>query len=259
MLEKKDHYTGRELWKDMPKWKRKKDVHLCRYFFRPISFYISAWCANRGISANTVSYFSILIAFAACICFIVPGYWWHIAGAILVNLWYLSDTVDGNIARSVKKQPFGAFADAASSYILVGFLGACIGYSVYTDGGMLINSGCAWVILVGALGTTSDTMMRLIYQKYKSCERELQDRGILQVEYDQRIDENATTSLLVRLEEWLGIGGYLAIFILLAAILNALDIIVFYCFCYYGGSFVVMTLKYCRKAIKLAKENEDKM
>ena len=120
-------------------------------------------------------------------------------------------------------------------------------------------SGWALIILVGALGTTSDTMMRLIYQKYKSCERELQDKGILQVEYDQRIDENATTSLLVRLEEWLGIGGYLAIFILLAAIFNALDIIVFYCFCYYGGSFVVMTLKYCRKAIKLAKENEDKM
>ena len=88
-------------------------------------------------------------------------------------------------------------------------------------------SGCALIILVGALGTTSDTMMRLIYQKYKSCERELQDKGILQVEYDQRIDENATTSLLVRLEEWLGIGGYLAIFILLAAILKALDIIVF--------------------------------
>ena len=77
--------------------------------------------------------------------------------------------------------------------------------------------------------------LRLIYQKYKSCERELQDKGILQVEYDQRIDENATTSLLVRLEEWLGIGGYLVIFILLAAIFNALDIIVFYYFCYYGG------------------------
>lgn len=101
----------------------------------------------------------------------------------------------------------------------MGFLGACIGYSVYTDGGMFVASGCALIILVGALGTTSDTMMRLIYQKYKSCERELQDKGILQVEYDQRIDENATTSLLVRLEEWLGIGGYLAIFILLAAIL----------------------------------------
>ena len=45
----------------------------------------------------------------------------------------------------------------------------------------------------------------------------------------------------------------------LRKLLFALDIIVFYCFCYYGGSFVVMTLKYCRKAIKLAKENEDKM
>lgn len=256
MLGKQNHYTGRQLRKDMPEWKRKKDCTLCRYFFRSISFYISAWCANRGISANTVSYFSIFIAFAACICFIIPGYWWHVAAAILVNVWYLSDCVDGNIARSVKKQPFGAFADAASSYILVGFLGACLGYSVFTDGGVLLDAGCALVILVGALGTTSDTMMRLIYQKYKSCERELQDKGVLKVEYDQRLDENATASLLVRLEEWLGIGGYLAFLILVASIFNALDIIVFYCFFYYGGAFVLMTLKYCRKAIKLAKENE---
>lgn len=38
MLEKKDHYTGRELWKDMPEWKRKKDVHLCRYFLDQFLF-----------------------------------------------------------------------------------------------------------------------------------------------------------------------------------------------------------------------------
>ena len=48
MLEKKDHYTGRELWNDMPEWKRKKDVHLCRYFFRPISFYISSGVQGGG-------------------------------------------------------------------------------------------------------------------------------------------------------------------------------------------------------------------
>jgi len=259
MLEKKKHYTGREFMNDMPEWKRKKDCALARYLFRPVSFYVSAWCANCNISANTVSYISIVFAVLGCLFMAIPGYWWKIAAAIMFNIWYLSDCVDGNLARSIKKQPFGAFADAASSYILVGFMGACIGYAVYSDGGYFVEPGCALMILIGALGTTADTMMRLIYQKYKSCERELQDKGILKVEYDQRIDENATTSLLVRLEEWLGIGGYLAIFILVAAIFNALDIIVFYCFLYYGGAFVLMTLKYCKKTIKLAKQYDDRM
>ena len=259
MLEKKEHYTGRELWKDMPEWKRKKDCALARIFYRPISFYISAWCANRNISANTVSYFSIVFAILGCLCFIIPGYYWHLAGAILFNIWYLSDCVDGNIARSIKKQPFGAFADATSSYILVGFMGSAIGYAVYNDGGLFVEPGCVLFILLGSLGTTSDTMMRLIYQKYKNSERELQDKGILKVEYDKRTDENETSSLLVRLEEWLGIGGHLALFILIAAIFNMLDLIILYCFAYYGGAFVVMTFKYCRKAIKLAKEYEYKM
>lgn len=259
MLEKKDHYTGREFWKDLPEWKRKKDCTLCRYFYRPLSFFVSAWCANRKISANTVSYFSIFFAVLGCICFITPGYYWHLAGAVLFNIWYLSDCVDGNIARSIKKQPFGDFADATSSYILVGFMGASIGYAVYNDGGYFVEPGCVLLVLLGSLGTTSDTMMRLIYQKYKNSERALQDKGVLQIEYDQRIDENATSSLLVRLEEWLGIGGYLAFLILIAAIFNALDLIIIYCFCYYGGSFVLMTLKYCMKAIKLARENGDKM
>lgn len=259
MLGKQDHYTGRQLWNDMPEWKRKKDAPIARFFFRPISYYISAWCANRGISANTVSYTSILFAVIGCICFLIPGYWWHIAGALWFNVWYISDCVDGNIARSIRKQPFGAFADATSSYILVGFMGACIGYAVYLDGGLFIESGCALMIVIGALGTTSDTMMRLIYQKYKNSEKELQEKGVLDAEYDQRTDESATTSLVVRLEEWLGIGGFLAFFILLAAIFNALDLIIFYCFVYYGGSFVLMTFKYCRQAIKLSKEHQDRM
>ena len=58
------------------------------------------------------------------------------------NMEKISIIVPCYIARNVKKQPFGAFADAASSYILVGFLGACIGYSVYTDGGMFL---CFWM------------------------------------------------------------------------------------------------------------------
>lgn len=252
-------YTGKYFHDTMPEWKRKKDCALARYFFRPWSFYISAWCANRGISANTVSYWSVLIAIIGALCFLVDNYWWHIAGGILFNVWYMMDTVDGNLARSVRKQPFGVFADSMSSYSLVAFMGAPIGYAVYCDGGVLVGPGMPLAIVIGAFASTGDTLMRLIYQKYKATERELHDKGVIEIEYDKRLDENASTSLIVRLEEWLGVGGYLCLFVLLAAIFNALDILLIYIFVYYCGACIVMMAKYIHKAIIAANKYGDKM
>lgn len=252
-------YTGKYFRDDMPEWKRKKDCGIARYFYRPISFYISAWCANHNISANGVSYFSILFAILGSVCMLFPNYWMQITGAVFFNLWLLFDCVDGNIARSVRKQPFGEFADATSSYILVGFMGAAIGYSVYLNGGLLIPAGQSLCIIAGAWAGTADTMMRLIYQKYQASLREHQDAGIMPAEYDQRTDHSQTTSWLVRIEEWFGMGGYLPVFILIAAIFNMMDIILAYCVLYYGGAFVMMTYKYIKKAIMAADKYGDQM
>ncbi len=257
-MEKKN-YTGKYFRDSMPEWKRKKDCASCRYSFRPISFYISAWLANLGISANTVSYASVFVSIAAALCFLIDNYWWYVAGGILFNVWYMMDTIDGNLARSVRKQPFGAFADSMSSYVLVALMGAPIGYAVYCNGGIVLESGNALYIVAGAFASTGDTLMRLVYQKYKATERELQDKGVLVVEYDQRLDENATTSLLVRLEEWLGVGGYLCFIILLCTIFNALDLVLIYIFFYYVGACVLMLFKYSKKAIVLADKYGDKM
>ncbi len=86
----------------MPDWKKKKDCALARFFFRPISFYESAWCARHGINANTVSYISIIVAVLGCVCFISNNYTCWIIGAILFNVWYLLDCVDENLARSYR-------------------------------------------------------------------------------------------------------------------------------------------------------------
>ena len=115
-------YTIRFFKETLPEWKRKKDSFVLKLFFRPLSFVTSSIAANLNITANTVSYFSILLAIVACILFLIPNFICNIFGAIFVNLWILSDCTDGNLARSVKKQPFGDFADSASSYILIAFL-----------------------------------------------------------------------------------------------------------------------------------------
>ncbi len=68
--------------------------------------------------------------------FLFCRYECNIIGALLVLFWHLLDCVDGNLARSVKPQPFGGFVDSESSYILVALLGSCLGISAYHGGGL---------------------------------------------------------------------------------------------------------------------------
>ena len=250
-------YTPSSFKENLPEWKRKKDPVTSRLIYRPLSFVTSSFLANHKISANTVSYFSIFIALASCILFVIPNRICNILGAICVNLWLLSDCTDGNIARSVKKQPFGGFADSVSSYILVAFLCTSISLAVYFDGGYFIGEKNIWVVFLGCLASTGDTLMRLVYQKYKSSEKELVDKGLIELENDVRTDKTQTNSLLVRIESDFGVGGILPIFILVGTIFNILDIVVLYCFMYYFLSSVVMIIKYIKKAITKTKEIED--
>jgi phosphatidylglycerophosphate synthase len=246
-------YTAKYFKETMPEWKRKKDPILSRLFYRRVAFGLAAVCANYGIQANTVSYFSAIVAVVACVCFLPNVYWLHILGALLINVWLILDCTDGNLARSVKSQPFGEFADGISSYILVGLMCTTISVAVYFEGGLFIPVNCPWIILLGALASSSDSLMRLIYQKYKNTERDMADRGIVKVEPDIRTDHSQVGSLRVRIEAELGVGGLLPVAIFIAVIFRALDIIIIYCFMYYGMSFLVATLIYIKKAMRAAK------
>jgi len=210
-------YTRKYFKENMPKWKRDKDPILVRIFYRPVSFCLSAWCANHDVNANTVSYFSILIGVLSCALFLIHNYTTNVIAAALINVWLLLDCTDGNLARSYKRQAFGEFADGISSYILVSLLCTTISLSVYYQGGIVINKGNPWIIIVGAFASLSDTLMRLIYQKYKMTERELSDEGVLKIEKDVIKDHAEVSNIKVRIKQELGIGGLLPIAILLAA------------------------------------------
>lgn len=253
---KKKYYSIKTMRASIPAWKRQKDPILTKLFYRPLSFIFASFCANHGISANTISYISTIEAIVACSFFLFGTYTCNIVGAVCINVWLLMDCIDGNLARAVKKQPFGEFADSSSSYVLVGLMGSCIGFAVYEQGGCFIDAGCKWMILMGAIASSSDSLMRLIYQKYKNVERKMADLGILEVEHEKRIDNAHVGSFKVRVENELGIGGILPFAALICSIFNALDIFVIYCFCYYGASFVVSTIILIRKAIIKARQNE---
>ncbi len=246
-------YTPKFFKESLPPEHNKKSSVLVRWFYRPLSFVFSSAFANMKISANAVSYFSCIVAVLSAAMFVIPNHTLHIIGGVLANFWLLLDCVDGNIARAIKKQPFGRFADAMGSYLLVGLVCTAMGFAVYFEGGIIVKSGMPWIILVGALASSSDSLMRLIYQKYKNIERLEVDDGIIKPEVDFLADKSKIRSFQVRVEYELGIGGILPIAILLGAIFHALDLVVIYCFLYYGGSFAISTMIYVRKAIKASK------
>lgn len=249
-MEEKE-YNYRYFKENMPEWKRIKDPFTSRIFYRPVSFWLASFAAKMRISANTISYFSAFVAILSCVFLSIPSYVANIIGAIFVNIWLLLDCTDGNIARSVKSQPFGGFADGISSYILVAFLSTSLGISTFFNGGLLFKSQQTIIIVIlGVLGSSSDTLMRLIYQKYKNSENELVEQGKLKKEIEKRVDKNQTNSLVVRLESDLGIGGILPILVLFGTICHMQDLIVMYCFVYYFGSSLLMTTKYIRIAIR---------
>lgn len=251
-------YSAKYFKDNMPEWKRKKDPILVRFFYRPLSFYVAAFAANNRISANSVSYFSGALGVVAALLFLLNNHAAQIAGAILINVWLLLDCVDGNLARSVRKQPFGEFADGISSYILVGLMCTCMAVSVYFDGGLFIPSGCIWIVLLGAFASEADTLMRLIYQKYTNTAKSLQDAGVIPVEVDKHTDHSQVSSFRVRVELELGLAGILPPAILIATIFRALDLIVIYCFVYYVSSCIASSLLHIKKTFRYKDISMDK-
>ncbi len=89
--------------KDDPFW-------VSKYFYRHITIYFTWVCAKLGLSANGVTLASAIAVFAGAICFGLPSRWTWLAGALLVQLYFILDHVDGEMARferAVKRRSSG--------------------------------------------------------------------------------------------------------------------------------------------------------
>ena len=254
--ENKKKYSVKFFKDGLPDWKRRKDPFFVRYTYRPLSFVGSSICANLGLSANTVSYLSIFIGLLAAVFYYFDSHIMHIWGGIFVNLWLLFDCIDGNIARSVKKQPFGVFADATACYILLAFIYTALGYAVYVDGGILFSKGNVWIVVIGSLVSTSDIVMRLVFHKFREGEIEL--NKVIGKE-EKFLDEYKPhePSLKDRVMEAINIGGYQPAIILVGTIFCFLDIVLLGCLLLDMVGLVFFTSRNIIKAIKLAKKYEE--
>jgi hypothetical protein len=148
------------------------------YAVRPLSFFVAAWFVRAGITANQVTWLSMVVLVAGCA---LLGFGSHAAavlGAGLINVWLLLDCADGNIARYHKTfSTYGAFLDSIggyAAYALV-FLAAGVALSnrpgevwlaPFWNGGTAAD-GARWLLL-GAWASIAALWARLVFQKFKN-------------------------------------------------------------------------------------------
>jgi hypothetical protein len=72
---------------------------LSRLVYRKFTIYFTWLCVKLGIGSNAATLLSGIAIFAAAVCYVLPSKWAWLAGALLVQLYFILDHVDGELAR----------------------------------------------------------------------------------------------------------------------------------------------------------------
>lgn len=144
---------------------------------RPVSFHVAAAFVRAGITANQVTWLSMLVLAAGCLLLGFGSHLTAVAGAVLINAWLLLDCADGNIARYHGTfSTYGAFLDTIGGYaayalvFLAAGLGACnrpdeVWLAPFPND--LGGGGAVWLLL-GAWASIAALWARLVFQKFKN-------------------------------------------------------------------------------------------
>jgi phosphatidylglycerophosphate synthase len=106
------------------------DGFFTTFFVSPYSRYIARWAARRGLTPNQVTVASFVLGLLAAAGFATGERWGLIAGALLLQVAFTADCVDGQLARYSRQfSAFGGWLDAtfdrAKEWIV--FAGLAIG------------------------------------------------------------------------------------------------------------------------------------
>jgi hypothetical protein len=124
------------------------DGFFTTFFVSPYSKYIARWCARRGFTPNQVTTVSVLIGLAAAIAFATGERWGLVTGAVLLQLAFTTDCVDGQLARYTRQfSKLGAWLDSVFDRTkeYLAFAGLAIGASRMGDPVWLL--ACAAITL----------------------------------------------------------------------------------------------------------------
>ncbi len=134
---KKKRISASDIRKTYSREKARSDIIAQTWMYlvlRPLSYHITPFIINMGFSANAFTMFGLVPLLGGMV-FIVLGaasYYNFIVGALLINIWYLCDSIDGNIARfQGQTSKFGALLDWMVGMIYHSLLPVCLGMGLY--------------------------------------------------------------------------------------------------------------------------------
>ncbi|MFN8204185.1 MAG: CDP-alcohol phosphatidyltransferase family protein [Solirubrobacteraceae bacterium] len=123
------------------------DGFFTTFFVSPYSRYIARWTARRGLTPNQVTVFSLALGFLSAAAFATGERWGLIAGAVLLQLAFTFDCVDGQLARYSRQfSKLGAWLDSifdrTKEYVVFAGLaigGTAMGESVWLLAGVALT------------------------------------------------------------------------------------------------------------------------
>jgi hypothetical protein len=104
------------------------DGFFTTFFVSPYSRYLARWAARRGLTPNQVTAASFVLGVLSAACFATGERWGLVAGAVLLQVAFTTDCVDGQLARYTRRfSQLGAWLDAtfdrAKEYLVFAGLG----------------------------------------------------------------------------------------------------------------------------------------
>lgn len=135
MIEKS---TSRIEFYSSQRQKEDKETFWVYYVTRPLSFLVTPIFLKLSLSANQVSCLGIIIGIIAAILVTTGIYWQVLTGAILMQIWLILDSVDGNIARYKKTFTlFGKFLEEINGTIMSVLFFSSVGFAASRMPGFL--------------------------------------------------------------------------------------------------------------------------
>ena len=117
---------------------QKPVIHLNTWYprnvARKISIYFTWLFIPLKISGNAASIIMLITGLIATFFFALGGYWNYFIGVLVLQLWFILDHVDGELARYWKKASAkGIFIDKLNHHIVHPFIFLSLGIGMYTQ------------------------------------------------------------------------------------------------------------------------------
>lgn len=130
---------------------KSEDGFFTTFFVSPYSKYIARWAAQRGATPNQVTVVSLFLGLAAAAAFALGTRAGLVVGAVLLQVSFTADVVDGQLARYTRQfSELGAWLDATFDRVkeYAVFAGLAAGGARAGAGGMWVLAGAALALQV---------------------------------------------------------------------------------------------------------------